>query len=218
MAVARATQRLARCASGLLHPDDSTKKRCPLIWIPRIAGPRSGYPHSGEARISNFLLWAIGLCEYEFIDRFARLYQGREFGSPLRGLRAIRDRRFWRCVLLIARRRNHYDDTFIRAWFRPYGARWSALADDRRRFGGHLSGRAGFTSVALICGVDAWELVAVDPSNRGCADGRWAIGGAARLRRSICPWDLPCQSCSRQRLVGFGQLEKHRTIFMCFTR
>ncbi len=48
---------------------------------------------SGEARISNFLLWQSAYAEYEFIDTLWPDFTAAEFGRVVAGYRA-RDRRF----------------------------------------------------------------------------------------------------------------------------
>ena len=48
---------------------------------------------SGEARISNFLLWQSAYAEYEFVDTLWPDFTAAEFGRIVRGF-ALRDRRF----------------------------------------------------------------------------------------------------------------------------
>ncbi|MGR3572123.1 polyprenyl diphosphate synthase [Brevirhabdus sp.] len=68
--VARATQRLAReVASGKLSPDavdETTLAR--FLDTCLLPDPDLVIRTSGEARISNFLLWQSAYAEYEFID------------------------------------------------------------------------------------------------------------------------------------------------------
>ncbi len=90
--VARATKRLARdVAAGKLDPDDVDEETLPKYLDTYVLpDPDLVIRTSGEARISNFLLWQSAYAEYEFIDtlwpdftkeEFARLcasYAGRE--------------------------------------------------------------------------------------------------------------------------------------------
>ncbi|MDQ7071042.1 MAG: polyprenyl diphosphate synthase [Rhodobacterales bacterium] len=68
--VARATKRLAQdVASGLLDPekvDEETLPRYLDTYV--LPDPDLVIRTSGEARISNFLLWQSAYAEYEFID------------------------------------------------------------------------------------------------------------------------------------------------------
>ncbi|WP_170330481.1 isoprenyl transferase [Ruegeria arenilitoris] len=68
--VARATQRLARdVADGKLLPDDVDEETLPRYLDTRVLpDPDLVIRTSGEARISNFLLWQSAYSEYEFID------------------------------------------------------------------------------------------------------------------------------------------------------
>ena len=68
--VARATKRLARdVAEGRLHPDDVDEETLPKYLDTRVLpDPDLVIRTSGEARISNFLLWQSAYSEYEFID------------------------------------------------------------------------------------------------------------------------------------------------------
>ncbi|MEO1106781.1 MAG: isoprenyl transferase [Pseudomonadota bacterium] len=68
--VARATKRLARdVADGRLHPDDVDEETLPKYLDTRVLpDPDLVIRTSGEARISNFLLWQSAYSEYEFID------------------------------------------------------------------------------------------------------------------------------------------------------
>ncbi|MES0861322.1 isoprenyl transferase [Ruegeria sp. SCPT10] len=68
--VARATKRLARdVADGRLHPDDVDEETLPRYLDTRVLpDPDLVIRTSGEARISNFLLWQSAYSEYEFID------------------------------------------------------------------------------------------------------------------------------------------------------
>ncbi|NDW43502.1 isoprenyl transferase [Ruegeria sp. PrR005] len=93
--VARATRRLARdVAEGRLKPEEVDEETLPRYLDTRVLpDPDLVIRTSGEARISNFLLWQSAYSEYEFIDtlwpdftadELARLCQS--YGS--------RDRRF----------------------------------------------------------------------------------------------------------------------------
>ncbi len=68
--VARATKRLARdVAEGRLSPDDVDQETLPKYLDTRVLpDPDLVIRTSGEARISNFLLWQSAYSEYEFID------------------------------------------------------------------------------------------------------------------------------------------------------
>ncbi len=90
--VARATKRLAQdVADGKLKPEDVDEETLPkYLDTCVLPDPDLVIRTSGEARISNFLLWQSAYAEYEFIDtlwpdftkeEFARLcasYGGRE--------------------------------------------------------------------------------------------------------------------------------------------
>lgn len=90
--VARATKRLARdVAKGTLRPEDVDVETLPRYLDTYVLpDPDLVIRTSGEARISNFLLWQSAYAEYEFIDtlwpdfsrdEFTRLcasYGGRE--------------------------------------------------------------------------------------------------------------------------------------------
>lgn len=68
--VARATKRLARdVAEGRLKPDDVDEQTLPRYLDTHVLpDPDLVIRTSGEARISNFLLWQSAYAEYEFID------------------------------------------------------------------------------------------------------------------------------------------------------
>lgn len=68
--VARATKRLAKdVAEGKLRPDDVDEETLPKYLDTRVLpDPDLVIRTSGEARISNFLLWQSAYSEYEFID------------------------------------------------------------------------------------------------------------------------------------------------------
>ncbi|MEM7641827.1 MAG: polyprenyl diphosphate synthase [Pseudomonadota bacterium] len=68
--VARATKRLARdVAAGQLDPESITDETLPRYLDTHVLpDPDLVIRTSGEARISNFLLWQSAYAEYEFID------------------------------------------------------------------------------------------------------------------------------------------------------
>jgi undecaprenyl diphosphate synthase len=68
--VARATRRLAQdVADGRLKPDDVDEETLPrYLDTCVLPDPDLVIRTSGEARISNFLLWQSAYAEYEFID------------------------------------------------------------------------------------------------------------------------------------------------------
>ncbi|KAE9628552.1 isoprenyl transferase [Parasedimentitalea maritima] len=68
--VARATKRLARdVAEGTLNPEDIDEETLPRYLDTHVLpDPDLVIRTSGEARISNFLLWQSAYAEYEFID------------------------------------------------------------------------------------------------------------------------------------------------------
>ena len=68
--VSRATQRLARdVAAGKLRPEDVDEETLPrYLDTCVLPDPDLVIRTSGEARISNFLLWQSAYAEYEFID------------------------------------------------------------------------------------------------------------------------------------------------------
>ncbi|SHE67757.1 Undecaprenyl pyrophosphate synthetase [Ruegeria intermedia] len=68
--VARATKRLAKdVAEGKLRPEDVDEETLPKYLDTRVLpDPDLVIRTSGEARISNFLLWQSAYSEYEFID------------------------------------------------------------------------------------------------------------------------------------------------------
>ena len=68
--VARATKRLARdVADGKLDPDAITDQTLPRYLDTHVLpDPDLVIRTSGEARISNFLLWQSAYAEYEFVD------------------------------------------------------------------------------------------------------------------------------------------------------
>ncbi len=93
--VARATKRLAQdVAAGRLEPqnvDEETLPRYLDTYV--LPDPDLVIRTSGEARISNFLLWQSAYAEYEFIDTLWPDFTRDIFAELLSGYGA-RDRRF----------------------------------------------------------------------------------------------------------------------------
>ncbi|MEL6643623.1 MAG: polyprenyl diphosphate synthase [Pseudomonadota bacterium] len=93
--VARATKRLAReVAAGRIDPekvDAETLARFLDTYV--LPDPDLVIRTSGEARISNFLLWQSAYAEYEFIDTLWPDFGRDEFAKVVDGFTA-RDRRF----------------------------------------------------------------------------------------------------------------------------
>jgi undecaprenyl diphosphate synthase len=93
--VARATKRLAReVAAGRIDPervDAETLARFLDTYV--LPDPDLVIRTSGEARISNFLLWQSAYAEYEFVDTLWPDFTKAEFAKVLSGF-AARDRRF----------------------------------------------------------------------------------------------------------------------------
>lgn len=93
--VARATKRLARdVAQGRLSPDEVDEETLPRYLDTYVLpDPDLVIRTSGEARISNFLLWQSAYAEYEFIDTLWPDFTAEEFAS-LCASYGGRDRRF----------------------------------------------------------------------------------------------------------------------------
>ncbi|WP_171098878.1 MULTISPECIES: isoprenyl transferase [unclassified Ruegeria] len=93
--VARATKRLARdVAAGKLQPEDVDEETLPKYLDTRVLpDPDLVIRTSGEARISNFLLWQSAYSEYEFIDTLWPDFTAAEFGRVCQNYGA-RERRF----------------------------------------------------------------------------------------------------------------------------
>ena len=93
--VARATKRLARdVAEGVLKPEDVDEETLPHYLDTHVLpDPDLVIRTSGEARISNFLLWQSAYSEYEFIDTLWPDFTRAEFES-LCAAYGGRDRRF----------------------------------------------------------------------------------------------------------------------------
>jgi len=93
--VARATKRLARdVANGRLDPNAVDEETLPrYLDTCFLPDPDLVIRTSGEARISNFLLWQSAYAEYEFIDTLWPDFTAQEFRSVLQGF-GTRERRF----------------------------------------------------------------------------------------------------------------------------
>ncbi len=93
--VARATRRLAEdVAAGDLRPEDVDEETLPRYLDTRVLpDPDLVIRTSGEARISNFLLWQSAYAEYEFIDTLWPDFTAAELAGLCAGYGA-RDRRF----------------------------------------------------------------------------------------------------------------------------
>ncbi|GAB5436968.1 isoprenyl transferase [Falsiruegeria mediterranea] len=93
--VARATKRLAQdVADGKLRPEDVDEETLPKYLDTQVLpDPDLVIRTSGEARISNFLLWQSAYSEYEFIDTLWPDFTAEELGRLCQGF-GNRDRRF----------------------------------------------------------------------------------------------------------------------------
>lgn len=93
--VARATKRLAQdVADGKLNPENVNEETLPkYLDTCVLPDPDLVIRTSGEARISNFLLWQSAYAEYEFIDTLWPDFSREIFGELVRKY-ATRDRRF----------------------------------------------------------------------------------------------------------------------------
>lgn len=93
--VARATKRLAQdVKAGRLDPEDVDEETLPRYLDTYVLpDPDLVIRTSGEARVSNFLLWQSAYAEYEFIDTLWPDFSREEFGR-LVGAYGKRDRRF----------------------------------------------------------------------------------------------------------------------------
>ncbi|MCF6232219.1 MAG: polyprenyl diphosphate synthase [Rhodobacteraceae bacterium] len=93
--VARATQRLAMdVAKGTLDPADIDEETLPKYLDTHVLpDPDLVIRTSGEARISNFLLWQSAYAEYEFIDTLWPDFTAEELGRLCASYGA-KDRRF----------------------------------------------------------------------------------------------------------------------------
>ena len=93
--VARATQRLAQdVADGKLCPSDVNEETLPrYLDTCVLPDPDLVIRTSGEARISNFLLWQSAYSEYEFIETLWPDFSAEEFGKLTSNF-GSRERRF----------------------------------------------------------------------------------------------------------------------------
>jgi undecaprenyl diphosphate synthase len=93
--VARATRRLAQdVADGRLKPEDVDEETLPKYLDTHVLpDPDLVIRTSGEARISNFLLWQSAYSEYEFIDTLWPDFTEDELARLCRNF-GRRDRRF----------------------------------------------------------------------------------------------------------------------------
>jgi undecaprenyl diphosphate synthase len=93
--VTRATKRLAQeVAAGRLDPEDVDEETLPrFLDTCVLPDPDLVIRTSGEARISNFLLWQSAYAEYEFIDTLWPDFRAAEFAQLCKAYGA-RDRRF----------------------------------------------------------------------------------------------------------------------------
>jgi len=93
--VARATKRLAQdVAAGRLDPETVDEETLPKYLDTYVLpDPDLVVRTSGEARISNFLLWQSAYAEYEFIDTLWPDFTAEIFAGLVRNYGA-RDRRF----------------------------------------------------------------------------------------------------------------------------
>jgi undecaprenyl diphosphate synthase len=93
--VARATKRLALdVAQGRLDPNEIDEETLPKYLDTYVLpDPDLVIRTSGEARISNFLLWQSAYAEYEFIDTLWPDFTREEFAQLCASFGG-RDRRF----------------------------------------------------------------------------------------------------------------------------
>ncbi|SPF80372.1 isoprenyl transferase [Pseudoprimorskyibacter insulae] len=93
--VARATRLLAEdVAAGKLRPEEVNEETLTRYLDTRVLpDPDLVIRTSGEARISNFLLWQSAYAEYEFVDTLWPDFSKEEF-ARLTGAYSARDRRF----------------------------------------------------------------------------------------------------------------------------
>ena len=93
--VARATKRLARdVAAGRLDPEAICDETLPRYLDTHVLpDPDLVIRTSGEARISNFLLWQSAYAEYEFVDTLWPDFTGEDFAAIIARYGA-RDRRY----------------------------------------------------------------------------------------------------------------------------
>jgi undecaprenyl diphosphate synthase len=93
--VARATKRLAQdVAAGKLNPENIDEETLPRYLDTYVLpDPDLVIRTSGEARISNFLLWQSAYAEYEFVDTLWPDFAREEFTALCNGY-GKRERRF----------------------------------------------------------------------------------------------------------------------------
>ena len=93
--VARATKRLAQdVAAGRLDPEKVDEETLPRYLDTRVLpDPDLVVRTSGEARISNFLLWQSAYAEYEFIDTLWPDFTAHIFAGLVQGY-GTRERRY----------------------------------------------------------------------------------------------------------------------------
>jgi undecaprenyl diphosphate synthase len=93
--VTRATRRLAReVAEGRLSPEDlDAETLARFLDTFTLPDPDLVIRTSGEARISNFLLWQSAYAEYEFVDTLWPDFTAERFAEVLKGF-GTRERRF----------------------------------------------------------------------------------------------------------------------------
>ncbi len=93
--VTRATRRLAReVAAGRIDPEEvSAETLSRFLDTHTLPDPDLVIRTSGEARISNFLLWQSAYAEYEFIDTLWPDFTSGKFAEVVSGF-GRRDRRF----------------------------------------------------------------------------------------------------------------------------
>lgn len=93
--VARATRRLAQdVAEGRLKPEDVGEETLPrYLDTCLLPDPDLVIRTSGEARISNFLLWQSAYAEYEFVDTLWPDFSAEEFSRLIKSY-GTRTRRY----------------------------------------------------------------------------------------------------------------------------
>lgn len=82
-----------------------------------------------------------------------------------------------------------------------------------------VGGQVFHVLVALICGLMTWELVNIitPPERRNISRILGGVTGLALFAAVYLPIGFALPFLLAPALVGFGQLEKNRTIFMIFT-
>lgn len=81
-----------------------------------------------------------------------------------------------------------------------------------------MGGHVFHVMVAIICALMAWELVGMlNPDRPNAKVQMGLLVGFATLAAMYLPLGFAMPLLLAPALVGFGQLEKNRTIFMCFT-